>query len=641
LTRSLMRRYGLFPHQRFRNPQLEAFLATYVPPYPGPGPMFVKLRECLSFADRVRLDSIDLAAFAGGDAGRQILRDVINDYCAHLETNHFADFTRLELLILERLRQNQLQTITNTIQAIVVDEFQDTNYLQEQIYLELCSRTSASLTVVGDDDQSIFRFRGATVEIFANFEARIVHALGTAWTPARFDLANNYRSASPIVDFCNRFAQMDPTFQAARVANKPPLIASASHSLLTHPPVLGMFRTDCQQLATDLCAFLSDVFQGSGYVVQCANQSYTISRPHDGDFGDAVLLSHRAQEYTNADPPKPRLPLFVRNILEQNHNVPVFNPRGRNLGEIQSVRQLLGLALICIDGNGAALQSIPSMSIAVRSRLTLWRAHAESFVLTNPQPTGLGQFIQYWQTRTLPPNSHMDHWPNEWPLLELIFTLVTWIPELQRSPEGQVYLEALARTVAEAGQFSAFHGLIRHGAGQYDQASVVHAIRGVFENIADENVEVDEEIMPYVPRSYFPIMTIHQAKGLEFPLVIVDVGSDFSRNHPAQRKFRFPEGPDTVHEIENLISAYCPIGPARIVRNGTSRAWDDLRRLYFVGYSRAENVLLLVGLTSQLGNAPKVKSVATGDLPNMLRQLNFIPAAQWDPSLLPGNVALI
>ena len=98
-------------------------------------------------------------------------------------------------------------------------------------------------------------------------------------------------------------------------------------------------------------------------------------------------------------------------------------------------------------------------------------------------------------------------------------------------PEGPSLLEAIARTVAEAGQFATLGARILHGT-QYDQPSVTQAIRQVFENIASGNVEVDEEIMPYIPRSFFPIMTVHQAKGLEFPLVIVDVGSDYERNNP-------------------------------------------------------------------------------------------------------------
>jgi DNA helicase-2/ATP-dependent DNA helicase PcrA len=44
-------------------------------------------------------------------------------------------------------------------------------------------------------------------------------------------------------------------------------------------------------------------------------------------------------------------------------------------------------------------------------------------------------------------------------------------------------------------------------------------IRPIFEPIASGSIDIDEEIMPYVPRAFFPMMTIHRAKGLEFPIV--------------------------------------------------------------------------------------------------------------------------
>ncbi len=68
LSAAVMRRFGLFPNGRFRNPNLEAFLSTFLPPYPGPGPLSVKLDVALSFADRVRHDQIDLQAFAATGA---------------------------------------------------------------------------------------------------------------------------------------------------------------------------------------------------------------------------------------------------------------------------------------------------------------------------------------------------------------------------------------------------------------------------------------------------------------------------------------------------------------------------------------------------------------------------------------------
>jgi DNA helicase-2/ATP-dependent DNA helicase PcrA len=170
---------------------------------------------------------------------------------------------------------------------------------------------------------------------------------------------------------------------------------------------------------------------------------------------------------------------------------------------------------------------------------------------------------------------------------------------------------------------------------------VRQAIWELFVPIADDDVEVDEEIMPHVPRNYFPMMTIHQAKGLEFPLVIVDVGSDFRTNHHTQRPRRCPAQGDGIHRVEADVAPHCPVGPLRTARSDLNRAWDDLRRLYFVAYSRPENVLLLVGLTTQTRNNNPIPCISMGDLPAGARALQFIPAAQWAPNAAPATVALI
>src|SRR5262249_8297682 len=165
--------------------------------------------------------------------------------------------------------------------------------------------------------------------------------------------------------------------------------------------------------------------------------------------------------------------------------------------------------------------------------------------------------------------------------------------------------------------------------------SIQEAIRTIFEAIASESIDVDEEIMPYVPRNFFPIMTVHQAKGLEFPLVVVDAGSDYTRNHPAQRRFRCPDARDAAHNVEADVANHCPIGPLRIGRSDLDGAWDDLRRLYFVACSRPENVMLLVGLTKVIQAINPVRSIATGALRGGGQGLTFIPAAQWSPAHPP------
>lgn len=88
---------------------------------------------------------------------------------------------------------------------VIIDEYQDTNSIQEKIFFKLAAGYK-NICVVGDDDQSLYRFRGATVENLVEFENRCEQQIGIS--PRRVDLNINYRSRENIVetykDFINR-----------------------------------------------------------------------------------------------------------------------------------------------------------------------------------------------------------------------------------------------------------------------------------------------------------------------------------------------------------------------------------------------------------------------------------------------------
>ncbi len=90
-----------------------------------------------------------------------------------------------------------------------MDEYQDTNPIQERLFFRL-ARGTQNLCVVGDDDQALYRFRGATVENFVQFPQRCQAHFGRA--PTTITLVVNYRSRRHIVSFYTRFmAQCDWT----------------------------------------------------------------------------------------------------------------------------------------------------------------------------------------------------------------------------------------------------------------------------------------------------------------------------------------------------------------------------------------------------------------------------------------------
>jgi DNA helicase II / ATP-dependent DNA helicase PcrA len=625
----------LFTDGRFRQDALKNFVSQlHGRPYSNFGQL---VGDLISLADRIRHDDVDVKKWASRGKGQNAICEAVKAYLVALQDNFQADFGRLETGLLERIVGGTLSNFSDSLQAVLVDEFQDTNYLQEQIYYALCRRSNASLTVVGDDDQSIFRFRGATVEIFADFPTRIATELGNKWRPETFWLSRNYRSTKTVVQFCGAFSECDRDFQSARVRSKPSLKACSQHANLpdANLPVLGVFRDTREVLARDLSSLIWDVFKGAGRTIRTKERKFEIKREAGGDFADAVFLAPSVREFAGE---RERLPLLLRRELAVRR-VSVFNPRGRDLSEIMSIQQLLGLALECIDPKAAVQATIGTMARDSVNGLNAWRAAALKFIASDPRPGGLSSFVRAWQARKA--GGNFKEWPREWPLLELIFTLVTWFPQLQTEPEGQVYLEAIARTVSQSGQTSRFGGNVLWGT-QFDERCIHGLIRRVFESIASGIVDVDEDIMPHVPRHYFSMMTIHQAKGLEFPFVVVDVGSD-SHHNWKQREMRYPSKGNNTHAIEDELSRVCPVGAARLKRPGVQRAWDDTRRLFFVAYSRPEYVLILAGLNSQLdrGHLPPLSAVATGDLSSGDRKMLFVPSKNWEATLGSNAVALL
>ena len=612
----ILMRHALFPNQAHNDAQLDTYLTTFTFDGRPPANFGEKVVICRPLLDRFIHDLVDLVQYQGAAThthARQQMVACANTYRQFMANGYRMDFALLEETFLQRLQQGRLQRFTSNLRALLVDEYQDTNPLQEQIYFSIIQQSGASFAIVGDDDQSLYRFRGATVELFRDFQPRFVQRLPQQPQPHLQYLVANYRSTPAIVGSFNTFIQNDPSFQSARVQPpKPQIVAQCPANGV---PVLGMFRPDATVLADDVTTFLWDVFRGSGRTINVGGHPVSIIRdPNGGDFGDAVLLSHTVNEFAaqfGPTPPRERLPRLLRTRLAAR-GIEVFNPRGRLLRDIPVVQHLLGTILECIDAN-ATIQSNIRLRGEAQRFLNLWRQQAIAFRSTNPMPTNphtLGAFVQAWQNRTVQ-GANMQ-WPSEWPLLELCFKLMSWLPMLRDDPEGQVYLEAVSRAIAQAATFSPYRSTIIRGRPPHDVNSVTAAIRDILAPIAESSVDVDEEIMPHVPRSRFPIMTIHQAKGLEFPLVIVDVASDYMTNHQRNRFRRFPESPSAVQNIEDDFAPFCQIGPLRQTRTGLQRSFDDLVRLYYVAYSRAECVLMLVGVDPCLRYQTTIRHVATG-----------------------------
>ena len=121
--------------------------------------------------------------------------EVYKSYCDKLKSNNALDFNDLLLLPIKLLKENSkiLSLYRKTWKYVLVDEFQDTNSPQFEI-VSLLAGTHQNITVVGDDDQSIYGWRGANIDnILTNFQ-------DTFSKNIEIKLIKNYRSTQRILD---------------------------------------------------------------------------------------------------------------------------------------------------------------------------------------------------------------------------------------------------------------------------------------------------------------------------------------------------------------------------------------------------------------------------------------------------------
>ncbi|NNM15990.1 MAG: UvrD-helicase domain-containing protein, partial [Bacteroidia bacterium] len=130
-------------------------------------------------------------------AGRPRLGQLYEAYCRKCKASDAMDFDDLlyYMYVLLKNHPDVLNKYQNKFKYILVDEFQDTNYAQYVIIRKLAAKHE-NICVVGDDAQSIYAFRGATIQNILNFE-KDYSDLKT------FKLEQNYRSTKTIVQAAN------------------------------------------------------------------------------------------------------------------------------------------------------------------------------------------------------------------------------------------------------------------------------------------------------------------------------------------------------------------------------------------------------------------------------------------------------
>ena len=512
-----------------------------------------------------RVSITDMRA-AGGQWAR--LADLYDEYQTKLFSEHRCDFAHLQLRFLDFLHTTIGQRFRDGDEAvegirwILVDEYQDTNLIQEEIYLTLACRKPFNIVVVGDDDQAMYRFRGGSVECMVTFDQACHTFFGVdSKLVSRYPLVANFRSHPDIVSFCNDYITAFPsTNQAgARVPGKPPL--KAHSGIAGKYPAVGQLRA---KRPADLAGRFADT-------VRDLVQNKVVN-----DYSQCCLLLKSTKESPrNAGP-------YVTALLARG--IPFYNPRNKTFLEQEEVRALLGALLVLLDPDAAHAPQRPQV---LANMVAVCRQEYTRCASANPrladylnrcrknlagQPdaflSATAQELVYYLL-ALPP---FDFWMDD-PLRRTRLSRITALVESFTSMPVPGHPEVSRGNLRAS---SATPG----GVSYLWLANFYYLFFGYLSRAGLDEEEDDDVI---VPTGMVPIMTMHQAKGLQFPFVFVGHMGEHSNV-------------SISHYLETEMARF-PNNSGRAFRllPSTVRAELDFIRQYYVAYSRAQWALILMG----------------------------------------------
>jgi len=232
-------------------------------------------------------------------------------YESALYRDNKIDFAHLQKLLHELLQDPQVsEPVVAGIKYVMVDEYQDTNYVQEQILLKLSSKTK-NLCVVGDEDQSLYRFRGATVRNILEFQQNFENC-------EVVQLTTNYRSHKRIVHAYDRWmASSDwsnPDGPAFRYQKQIRPDESVNHP--EYPSLFSIWGKNDTDEANRFADFVS--FLKENKVIH--------------DYNQVALLLHSVK-IENSGP-------YIEAL--ERKGIPAFCPRARTYFENEEIRLLIG-----------------------------------------------------------------------------------------------------------------------------------------------------------------------------------------------------------------------------------------------------------------------------------------------------------
>jgi DNA helicase II / ATP-dependent DNA helicase PcrA len=553
-------------------------LEAFIRPTPGLSSWRVADRLC-GYLNKISEEAVDPGAMATASATElQILGAAYTRYQALLEQYNYVDFSTIQVEVLRLLGLPEVEEkLCSRFDYLMIDEYQDTNTIQERIVLKLASGHH-NICVVGDDDQALYRFRGASIRNILEFPSRF-----PAGSCKQIYLTKNYRSHPDIVDFYNRWMDLADWHGSDRSYRFGKVIEAASDDRATRPVVFKVSGEDGEDnWASETVAFLTKLRADD--IVK--------------DWNQVAFLFRSVRN--------PKVVRFANDL--EAAGIPIFAPRSNMYFERDEIRLMIGAYMFLFPQYGSIRATREGMQLDVWAYfdrcLSDFIAHLKS---------GEDAQIAAWikdkarQHLSLSENTNYS-------FANLFYDLVQF-PTFSRYL-GEDIAHGGVRDSRSARNLAKFSRLLNKFEYLYNviilqpdrlERDLLMLFNYFLRFLWDGGIEEYEDEAEYAPSGCVSLMTIHQSKGLEFPIVIAGSLDAVPRHQQSPL--------DALLEAE--FGEGEPFEPLDRIKT------FDFWRLFYTAYSRAQNMLVL----SCQENTPKAKGQR--NVPTQYFKPVYTPLKSW------------
>lgn len=466
-----------------------------------------------------------------------------------LDEANALDFSTIQLEALRLLENHPqiLEELQASISHIMVDEYQDTNTIQEKLLQVLIGDDdNPNLCVVGDDDQGLYRFRGATIRNILQFKDNHANCEQVA-------LETNYRSHPEIINFYNAWMSDQQWTHSGQTFRYTKTIQPQKKDFPTSPTVLRVGSESVEQWHEDVLTFLHTL-RNEGSLTNW-NQV-------------AFLFKSVKNERVIA----------LAEFLEA-HDIPVYSPRSNQFFNREEIKLMIG-ALIFLFPQFPVVRKW-----ADDAHLDIWDYYDEEcFRLFGQELRKTENASLYKWTRNRAIKHHTLTENADYAFTGLFYELLQFPLFSQYLDENHLNGGLMSsRPMRNLGLLSQLLNKFEylHNITVLNPDFLEKNIRDLFNRflrfLYDGGINEYEDDAEYAPSGHISFLTIHQSKGMEFPVVVV--GSLYDTPRKSYKNL------DEILEHGYLSrSTFEPLDQTK---------YYDFRRLYYTAFSRAQNLLVL------------------------------------------------